>query len=50
MHDQRRLAFEALSLTHRKEFVEWITEAKRDETQQRRIDKTLEMLRAGETR
>jgi Bacteriocin-protection, YdeI or OmpD-Associated/Domain of unknown function (DUF1905) len=45
-----RLTFEALSFTHRREYVEWITEAKRDETRRRRIDKTLEMLRAGKTR
>jgi hypothetical protein len=43
-------AFEKLAFTHRKEFVRWIEEAKRDETRERRVAKTIEMLRAGETR
>jgi hypothetical protein len=43
-------AFEALSYTHRKEFVRWIEEAKRPEARQRRIDQTCQMVKAGETR
>ena len=38
-------AFERLSFTHRREYVEWVTGAKRDETRARRIEKTLERLR-----
>ena len=43
-------AFEALAHTHRKEFARWVAEAKRDETRDRRIVQTLEMLHAGQTR
>ncbi len=39
-------AFERLSYTHRREYVEWITEAKRDETRRRRIAETPARLRA----
>jgi uncharacterized protein YdeI (YjbR/CyaY-like superfamily) len=38
-------AFETLSFTHRKEYVRWIEEAKRDETRARRVAGTLERLR-----
>jgi Bacteriocin-protection, YdeI or OmpD-Associated/Domain of unknown function (DUF1905) len=43
-------AFEKLSYTHRREYVEWITEAKRAATRTRRIAKTLEYLRESRTR
>lgn len=36
--------FDALSYTHRKEYVQWILEAKKEETRQRRVIKTIEML------
>jgi hypothetical protein len=42
-------AFGELSYSHRKEFVDWIAEAKRKDTRGRRIEKTLERLRAGKT-
>ena len=45
-----RAAFEALADSHRKEFVRWISEAKRDTTRAQRVSKTLEMLRAGQHR
>ena len=48
--DVARAAFEKLAYTHRKEFARWVDEAKRDETRERRVAKTLEMLRRGETR
>lgn len=35
---------------HRREYVEWITEAKRPETRQRRIATTIEWLAAGKRR
>ena len=38
-------AFEKLSYTHQKEYVVWITEAKKEETRQKRIAKTIEMLK-----
>src|SRR3954454_3556473 len=43
-------AFEGLSFTHRKEYVRWIEQAKRDETRRRRVAETLQMLREGKTR
>ncbi len=44
--DARR-AFESLSYTHRREYAEWIAEAKREETRERRVTRALEMLRDG---
>lgn len=39
--------FDKLSYTHRREYVLWINEAKKEETRQRRIVKTIEMLKEG---
>ena len=39
--------FDKLSYTHRKEYVNWVTEAKKEETRQSRIAKTIEMLKKG---
>jgi hypothetical protein len=39
--------FDKLSYTHRREYVNWINEAKREETRQNRIAKTIEMLKQG---
>jgi hypothetical protein len=39
--------FERLSYTHQKEYVNWITEAKRVETRQKRIQQTIDMLEQG---
>ena len=39
--------FDKLSYTHKKEYVKWIEEAKREETRQNRIVKTIEMLKKG---
>ena len=47
---EARARFEALAYSHRKEFVRWITEAKREATRAQRVARTVEMLRAGETR
>jgi hypothetical protein len=44
---QARAAFERLSFTHRKEYIEWITGAKREATRTRRVAQTMEMLRKG---
>jgi hypothetical protein len=38
-------AFEMMSFTHRKEYVNSITEAKRPETRTKRIEKSLEMIK-----
>ena len=39
--------FQRLSYTHQKEYVAWIEEAKRPETRQARIIKTIDMLKQG---
>jgi len=39
--------FEKLSYTHQREYVMWINEAKREETRQTRVAKTIEMLKKG---
>ncbi len=41
------LVFEKLSYTHRKEYVRWITEAKKAETRSARLTKSIAMLRKG---
>ena len=42
-----RAAFDRLSFTHRREYVEWIAEAKRPETRARRVAGTVERVREG---
>jgi len=37
--------FSKLSFTHRKEYVRWIVEAKKEETRKKRLVKAIEMLR-----
>lgn len=49
-HAKARKAFEAFSPSHRREYVEWIVEAKRDETRARRVATTLEWLAEGKPR
>ncbi|RPJ23949.1 MAG: DUF1905 domain-containing protein [Chloroflexi bacterium] len=44
---EARTLFDRLSYTHQKEYMTWITEAKKEETRQNRIAKTLEMLKKG---
>jgi len=39
--------FDKLSYTHQREYVMWINEAKKDETRQNRIAKTIDMLKQG---
>ena len=39
-----------MALTHRKEYIRWVTEAKRDATRLDRIAKTVTMVKAGRTR
>lgn len=41
-----RTAFDTLSYTRRKEYAQWIREAKRPETRERRLARLLEQLRA----
>jgi uncharacterized protein YdeI (YjbR/CyaY-like superfamily) len=41
--------FKKLSYTHRKEYCRWITDAKKEETRLRRLEKAIEMLKKGAT-
>jgi uncharacterized protein YdeI (YjbR/CyaY-like superfamily) len=43
-------AFDAFSPSHQREYIEWIADAKRDETRQRRIKQALEQLAEGKSR
>ena len=43
-------AFQAFSPSHRREYVEWIVEAKRDETRRRRIATAIEWIAEGKGR
>lgn len=45
-----RAAFESFPPSHRREYIEWITEAKRDETRAQRLATTLEWLTEGKPR
>jgi uncharacterized protein YdeI (YjbR/CyaY-like superfamily) len=42
--------FEKFSPSHRREYIEWINEAKRDETRDKRLATTLEWLATGKPR
>ena len=43
-------AFNAFSPSHQNEYVQWITDAKRDETRSKRISTMLQWLKAGKSR
>lgn len=43
-------AFEAFSPSHRREYVEWITEAKQEETRKKRVAQAIEWLAEGKSR
>lgn len=47
MNAPAREAFDKLAYSHKKEYVNWIMSAKHENTRQRRIEKTLEMLSQG---
>jgi hypothetical protein len=44
---EAKVFFDKLSYTHQKEYVTWIMEAKKEETRQNRVVKTIEMLKKG---
>jgi hypothetical protein len=47
--DEQALAnWEAFNYSHKKEYVEWISDAKQDETRKRRVAQALEMIREGQ--
>lgn len=45
-----KLAFEGFSPSHRREYIEWITEAKAAETRTRRLETAIEWMAAGKPR
>ncbi len=42
--------WEAFSYSHKKEYIEWVTDAKQEETRKRRIAQSLEKIREGESK
>jgi uncharacterized protein YdeI (YjbR/CyaY-like superfamily) len=42
--------FDTFSPSHRREYVEWITDAKTDETRQRRLNQAIEWMAEGKSR
>jgi uncharacterized protein YdeI (YjbR/CyaY-like superfamily) len=45
-----RTTFENFSYSHKKEYVQWITEAKREETRKQRMDTAIQWLTEGKSR
>lgn len=45
-----KVQFEAFAPSHQREYLEWIQDCKRPETQQRRIEQAIEWLAEGRTR
>ncbi len=45
-----RETFESFSPSHKREYIEWITEAKREETREKRLATTIEWLEEGKPR
>ena len=43
-------AFKAFSPSHQREYIEWITEAKKDETRDRRIAQTIQQVKARKSK
>jgi uncharacterized protein YdeI (YjbR/CyaY-like superfamily) len=50
LNAKARETWEAFSPSHRNEYIEWLNEAKRDETRERRLETTLEWLSEGKSR
>jgi hypothetical protein len=44
-----KAVFDGLSYTHRREYVEWVSGAKREETRHTRLERAVAMLRDGVT-
>lgn len=49
-HRPAETAFTKLAYSHKKEFLDWITSAKKPETRAKRLEKTIEMLAEGKRR
>lgn len=49
-HKKAYAAFEGFSPSHKREYVEWITEAKTEETRNRRMEKAIALMTEGKHR
>jgi uncharacterized protein YdeI (YjbR/CyaY-like superfamily) len=49
-NSKARAAFDAFSPSHRREYVEWITDAKQEATRQRRLDTAIQWIAEGKGR
>lgn len=49
-HEGAKAVFDAFSPSHKREYCEWIAEAKRDETKAKRVEQAIEMLAEGKAR
>lgn len=49
-HPEAKKQFDQFSISHRNEYVEWLTEAKREATRDKRLATTLEWLAEGKSR
>ncbi len=49
-NEKAKTAFEAFPPSHRREYIEWITEARREETRAKRIAQALEWMAEGKSR
>jgi len=50
MNKKAAAAFEGFPLSHKREYADWISEAKRDETRKRRVDAAVEWMAEGKSR
>ena len=49
-NEKARTAFDAFSPSHKREYIEWITEAKRDETRVKRLQPAVRWIAEGKSR
>ena len=45
---EAKAKFDALAFTHRKEYAQWVAEAKKDETRDRHVAETIDRVKAGQ--
>ena len=43
-HPPAKKLFDAMSYSHKKEYIRWIEDAKKEETRKRRMQKSIEMI------
>lgn len=49
-HDAARKTFDAFAPSQRREYIDWLTEAKREETRARRLAQAVDWLTEGKPR